>query len=255
MLTGFTLAMLIVPKFISAFLLMLPKRGSEKYGGRLGLLFSMLGELIFSALLAPAMMMLHTKFVLNIFSGGKVAWEAQERGDAGVLWSGAWGVHKLAMLLGVFWGALALWISTTFFLWMLPVLLGLVLSSHLTVFTSKLSWGQGAKKLNLFVTPEESSPPAELRSLHRYEGETFLDKPCKDGLARVLSDPYAAALHQMLLPAVSLSEKQRLELILLVKKVMYLGTGSLTRAEKFMVLSYPMTLWEASPQDVRVTSF
>jgi membrane glycosyltransferase len=252
-LMSFTLGMLIVPKFISAFLIMCSNRESKLYGGRIGLLCSMMGELIFSALLAPAMMMFHTKFVVGTLFGSKVGWEAQERGDAGVLWSTAWKMHKVSIILGLLWASLALWISAMFFWWMFPVLLGLVFSAHLTVFASRLSWGQFAQKLNLFMTPEETYPPAELRGLARYEAEKFLDTPCENGLQRVISDPYTASLHQMLLPSIPIDRNDHLELLLLVKKMMYLGTESLTKAEKFKILSYPMQTWQNMSLDDSTT--
>ena len=57
---------------LSVFLLMLHDKTAKLYGGRAKLFVSSLGELIFSVLFAPVMMLLHTLFVFSILLGANV---------------------------------------------------------------------------------------------------------------------------------------------------------------------------------------
>ena len=62
-------------------------------------------------------------------------------------------------------------IAPDFFWWLVPVITGLVLSIALTVWTSRTDVGQWARRTGLFLTPEETDPPRELRRLAATEAE------------------------------------------------------------------------------------
>ena len=55
--------------------------------------------------------------------------------------------------------------TRSLFWWFTPVLAGMVLSVPLSVLTSRRNLGARARKLGLFLTPEETAPPPELVSL------------------------------------------------------------------------------------------
>src|SRR5581483_8921376 len=126
---------------------------------------SVLVEQVFSTLLAPAMMLFHTSFVVSILAGRPVSWNTQERGDRGIRFLEALNRHKWHILLAIVWGAALLAITPRYFYWMVPILAGLILSVPLTMFTSRASVGRWMRRHGLLLTPEETNPPAELRAL------------------------------------------------------------------------------------------
>ncbi|MCK7582508.1 MAG: hypothetical protein MZV65_47630 [Chromatiales bacterium] len=52
-----------------------------------------------------------------------------------------------------------------FFWWFTPVLAGLILSIPVSMLSSSIALGRQARELGLFLTPEETDPPAVLRYL------------------------------------------------------------------------------------------
>jgi membrane glycosyltransferase len=238
MLLSFTLGMLIVPKFLSVFLLMARKKTARLYGGRLGLFISALSELIFSALLAPVMMLLHTLFVTTILLGGSVSWEAQNRDGRGISWALALRAHKWHILIGLVWGVAAYDFNPGFFWWMTPVLAGMVLSPLLTHWGSLQEIGKKAQDACLFLTPEETMPPQELARAAELAAKPEPDR--SQGILKILTDPQASALHAALIPDSAPCEKLTIEVSLLYEKLSRLGPESLTQGEKILLLSYPV---------------
>jgi len=116
------------------------------YGGSVRLVISLLMEQIFSMLLAPAMMLFHTTFVLTTLAGKPVVWNAQERGDRGIRITEALVRHAWHMALGLVWGASILLLAPTYIWWMVPVLAGLLLSVPLTVLSSRADVGRFVRR-------------------------------------------------------------------------------------------------------------
>ena len=160
-----TIVVLLLPKVLGAALALANPVRRRGFGGGPRLLASLLLEQIFSMLLAPAMMLFHSSFVLQTLAGIRVQWNAQERGDRGIGFREAFVRHKWHLAIGVLWGALILLFAPAYMWWMLPVLAGLILSTPLTVWTSKKSVGLAARRLGLFVTPEETATPPELAAI------------------------------------------------------------------------------------------
>lgn len=164
-LLSITVAVLFLPKIFGALLAVRDPRLRRGYGGG-GRLFASLGiEQLFSILLAPAMMLFHTTFVVTTLAGKPVAWHAQERGDRGIGVLEALLRHKWHLAIGLVWGAVILAFAPRYIWWLLPVLAGMVLAVPLTVVTSLTGAGLWLRKHRLLLTPEESEPPAELAAL------------------------------------------------------------------------------------------
>ena len=238
MLLSFTLGMLIVPKFLSVFLLMARKKTAALYGGRTKLFLSALGELIFSALLAPVMMLLHTLFVVTTLLGSSVGWEAQNRDTRGIPWGAALRAHKWHVLIGLVWGFAAYNFNTGFFWWMTPVIAGMVFAPLLTHWSSLLELGRQASAARFFMTPEEAAPPRELK--RAFELSLKPEPDPSQGILKILNDPQASALHAALIPDSAPSERIAIEVSLLYEKLSRLGPESLSRDEKTLLLSYPV---------------
>ncbi len=80
----------------------------------------------------------------------------------------------------------------------------MVCSIPLSVFTSRRSLGARARKLGLFLTPEEIAPPPELVALRaNMKVHELTEDPSPRhlhaGLAEVVLDPYVNAIHVTLL--------------------------------------------------------
>ena len=164
-LLSITVAVLFLPKFFGALLALKDARLRRGFGGGPRLFLSLGIEQFFSILLAPAMMLFHTTFVVTTLLGKPVVWQAQERGDRGIGVLEALLRHKWHLAIGIVWGAVILYFAPRYIWWLLPVLAGMVLAVPLTVVTSRTGVGLWLRKHRLLLTPEESEPPAELAAL------------------------------------------------------------------------------------------
>ncbi|MGH8220337.1 MAG: glucans biosynthesis glucosyltransferase MdoH [Steroidobacteraceae bacterium] len=160
-----TVILLLLPKLLGATLAWIQPSLRRGFGGGLRLGASLLLEQLFSVLLAPPMMVFHSTFVVTTLAGRPVAWNTQERGDRGIGLVEALWRHKWHILLGLAWGALIVLMAPRFIWWMLPVIAGLLLSAPLTALTSRASLGRFLRRCGLLLTPEEVSPPPELKQL------------------------------------------------------------------------------------------
>jgi membrane glycosyltransferase len=167
LLIGLTLAVLLLPKLLGAFLVMGSDRSRRGFGGTVRLCTSLLLEQAFSVLLAPTMMLFHAGFVLQTLLGKSVSWNAQPRGERGVTFPEAFRRQKWQLISGLLWAAVIVEFAPHFFWWLTPVFAGLVCGIPLTVWTSRSSTGRVARRWGLFLVPEETDPPAELLPLQR----------------------------------------------------------------------------------------
>jgi membrane glycosyltransferase len=198
------MAVIMLPKVLALIDLANDWPRRNLFGGLARATAGVVGETIFSTLHAPLLMLWHTRFVATNLLGTNVGWATQKRSADGTTWLYAaqrnWG-HTL---IGVLWGAFMWQLNPTLFWWFTPVLAGLVLSIPLSVLTSRRSLGAPARRLGLFLTPEETKPPAELISLrahlkiHELTGNKTPARP-HAGLAEAILDPYVNAIHVSLL--------------------------------------------------------
>jgi len=99
---------------------------------------SMILELVLSILISPALFYLHARFVLEILTGGTVQWKGQSRNPLErVSWSTAARTFWPATVLGVLWLALAVTLTPSFLVYLLPIMTGWILSIPLAVATSE----------------------------------------------------------------------------------------------------------------------
>jgi membrane glycosyltransferase len=164
-LIGLTLLILVLPKVLGAILAIRDARTRREFGGAARLCAGLFLEQIFSVLLAPPMMLFHATFVAQILLGRGVSWGGQARGEDGVSFATAFQRQKWQLCAGLVWGGLIMWLAPSFFWWITPVILGLLCGIGLTVWTSRVSSGRAARRLGLFLVPEETDPPPELASL------------------------------------------------------------------------------------------
>jgi membrane glycosyltransferase len=197
-----TAVILFLPKLLVIGLISFKRREARLYGGVSGLTASVMLEVLLSSLLAPIRMVFHSRFVLTNILGRTVSWGAQGRDDAETGFGEALRQHGFDTLLASAWGGLLFWLNPDYFWWVLPIIGALFLSIPLSVFTSRVSVGRAARRLGLFLTPEERQRPLELRDLDELESaadESFekLDpKERADGFVRASVDPFVNALRR-----------------------------------------------------------
>jgi len=233
----FVICMIVImlPKFLSLIDLAHDKKRRRAFGGLARATTGVVGETIFSTLHAPLLMLWHTRFVLTNLLGISVGWAAQKRAADGTTWMFALRRHWGHTLIGIVWGLFMWQLQTLLFWWFTPVLAGLIFSIPLSVLTSRRDLGIRARKLELFLTPEEVNPPAEIISLrshlkiHELTGDVAPRRP-HTGLAAAVLDPYLNAIHVSLL-----REKQFNPVY--AEQLFKLGTGtekSLALGEKLL---------------------
>ncbi|MFT3781639.1 MAG: glucans biosynthesis glucosyltransferase MdoH [Nibricoccus sp.] len=238
-----TMLLLFLPKIISVFLVVQKKERAEPFGGRLRVGISALLEIVISTLLAPINMLFNSKFVLFILLGQGVSWVTQNRGgDDGTDWREAILTHGPHMLFGVVWGASSYVLWPAFFWWLSPVLAGVLVSIPLSIALSKPSFGRQLLRLGLFVTPEESDPPYELKRLRTNLEECYKHmQPIEAlradyGLLQAVLDPYVNAVHVSLLRQRRPSEESRDYFLQLRVRLLREGPGEFTTKEKMALL-------------------
>ena len=243
-----TLTMLFLPKLLALLLLLKDRRLARAYGGIIGAGLSVALETAFSVLTAPVLMLFQTKFVLAILMRRAVGWPPQQRGDHMTSFREAALTHGVQTLIGVMVGILSYCYVPAFFWWFTPVLLGLALAIPVSMLSSSIALGQQARSLGLFLTPEESEPPAVLRYLDEQlrEGEPtlpVLHEGAVNRFVQALTDPYVNALHRSLLPDREPPGKRRRHYLEgLIHQLEEEGPDSLSPGQKRELIADPETL-------------
>jgi membrane glycosyltransferase len=234
---GATALLVFLPKVLGVALVFL--QGGERYGGRLRLAAGAALEMLLSALLAPVRMLFHTQFVLSALTGLAVHWKSPPREDAETTWGQALRRHGWQTAIGLAWAAGVYALDPAFLRWLLPVAGALLVVIPISVITSRVSLGRRLRQAGIFLTPEESSVPAELAevsaSLHRRRWQPgFVDA--------VLDPPTHALMCALRLaraeqpPAV---QTRRLEL---VRRACGEGPHALSVTQRMSLLSDPFAL-------------
>lgn len=156
------LTMIFAPKLASIIDVVSRTRSRRAFGGPLRIAASVFGELVFFALIAPAVAVSVTVFLLGLPFGRRITWAAQQRAAERVplavaaarLWPQlAFGAALTAVYAAISADALAL---------ASPIVAGLLVAVPLTVVTSSTGFGQWLARIGLFRLPEETAPPLPL---------------------------------------------------------------------------------------------
>lgn len=199
---AFTLGLLFLPKVIA--LLDLRTRPDEvtAFGGWGRLIAGVGLETVTFTLLAPVMMLFHTRFMALTLCRRSVAWGTQRRGRAGAsALAETVAVHGSQTLLGLAAALLVYRIDPVLAAWMSPILAGLLLSIPLSYFTGSLPLGLALSRQRILQTPEESRPPPELERLaaalavQRKTTPPLPELVANYGLLQAVLDPYVNAVH------------------------------------------------------------
>jgi membrane glycosyltransferase len=157
-----TMGLLVTPKLLGYLVLLTDAAMRRGCGGGFRALLSVVLETLVSGLIAPVTMLSQSVAVLQILLGRDTGWRAQRRDDGTMPWREVvrlYGGHTVFGLL-LAWAAYI--VSFPLFLWMSPVVLGLVLAIPLAMLSAEPSIGRAWRELGLLATPEEREAPSIL---------------------------------------------------------------------------------------------
>jgi membrane glycosyltransferase len=159
-------AMSLVPKVAGWIDTALTPGGVARYGGAARFAAAAAAETLFSILLAPAVAMRVTIFLVGLAFGRAVTWTGQSRDAHALGWAeaarGLWPQTLFGATLAVLLAAEAPGALP----WAAPVLAGLTLAIPFAVLTAHPAFGAWAERVGLAAVPEEvGARPESLRAL------------------------------------------------------------------------------------------
>ncbi len=239
----FTMSVLFLPKLL-AMLLVVVRRRTRLFGGLGPLVASVTLECLVSALLAPVRMLFHTMFVVSVLAGRKISWGPQVRGDGGTSWRQALHHHLAGTVVAAVWGGLVYAMNPGYFWWLMPIIAAWLLAIPVSVWSSRTGPGRAARRLKLFMTPEEIDQPPLLRSFEQMRVRPAARQctPTRGFLAAVI-DPGVNALHCALLGAQGTpGEAVALQRRLVMARALRSGPGALDARDRLCLLGDRETL-------------
>ncbi|SDF52798.1 membrane glycosyltransferase [Limimonas halophila] len=164
-LIGLTAMLLVGPKLLGIITLAAAPSRRRAAGGVLRLTVGGLVEIVFTALIAPTMMLLHTEFVGAILSGRSIQWTPACRDGRGVDWPTAMRALGPRCLVGIGLTAAASWWAPALVWWMTPLVAGFATTVPLAVWSSRDTVGHWCQRIGVLRTPAEALPDATLHRL------------------------------------------------------------------------------------------
>ena len=202
-----TLAMLTLPKVLAMLLILIDRTKRRAFGGGARAVLGFLTEHLFSALMAPILMLFTSLSVTFVLIGREISWGAQRRDAEGIDWPGILRAHAWHTAAGLVAAEVVYRIHPAFFWWMLPVTLGLVFSIPLSALLGHEPFGRFLNRVGLFRTPPETAPPMMVTHMEKNLEVCRSQLPPPEwlqkhyGVAQVVLDPYINAAHVSLLRA------------------------------------------------------
>ncbi|HEV2571049.1 MAG TPA: glucans biosynthesis glucosyltransferase MdoH [Beijerinckiaceae bacterium] len=199
---GVTMAVLLAPKFMGLLYALFRAPTRRVTGGVIGLTASFFIELIFSALIAPIMMVIQTGAVLQIVSGRDTGWQPQRRDDGSIPFLHIVRRHRSHVALGFLTLIAGYLISPSLVAWMSPTIAGLILAIFISWASGQLWIGLALRRLGILVTPEETTPPRVATRAGELTAELTPDETVEvDSIKAVHGDSKFRALHESMLPS------------------------------------------------------
>ena len=158
-----TIIILLMPKLMGVIVTLVHR--NKRFGGSIKLIAGSVIETLFAVIVAPLMMVFHAYFVVCVFLGKKVTWDAQPREGRMVSWKEAFGYTLFSTVVAVAWGGVAYYFTPVFFWWLSPILLGLILAAPIVRYSSSIKFGVALRKLGIFICPSEVDNSKTLAAL------------------------------------------------------------------------------------------
>ncbi|MCB8875353.1 glucans biosynthesis glucosyltransferase MdoH [Acidisoma silvae] len=223
-----TMAVLLAPKLFAYILLLVNGPLRRGAGGAFRALLSLLLETLIGGLIAPVAMLIQTEGVMQILAGRDSGWNAQKRDGDAVPLRLVWRQYWRFMATGVILAVIAYAVSPALFLWMTPVLLGLVLAVPLVMLTASSRVGVALQRMGLLSIPEERQPNAILQSAAALRSGST--PPIPHAIRHLLGDAALLAAHRAMLPPARRPGQDPIDVPLLVGLTKLAETDSLQKA-------------------------
>ena len=175
-----TILMLLAPKILGMVLALLKRDRRRAFGGSARVLLSTIVDILFSALLAPAMMVFHLMFVTSILSGRSVEWRSQARVNRTIAFLDVFSRLRWQFVLGALIGVIVMTVTPALVWWFSPLLFGLLLSTPIAVVVASSDVGQKLLRMGIFAIPEERQVPDELEALTQSSALENIDDTRRD---------------------------------------------------------------------------
>lgn len=221
-----TMGLLIVPKLL-AFVLLLT-RGNERraFGGGWRVAFGIVSETLLSGLVAPVMMIFQSSAVTEILLGRDAGWQVQRRDDGGLPVREVLRKYAMPTFAGLAMAVSAYAVSAPLFLWMTPVITGLLLSIPVALLFSRPSPATSGP--SLFGTPEQNLPPRVLARANQLIAEAPTD--INDPIHELHANDLLLAAHLGSIAAQPSRRRGQVDLNLAVAKIKIEDASSMTEA-------------------------
>lgn len=235
-----TLSILFLPKVLALVLLIFEPRRWRQFGGPVRAAVSVVLETLFSAIVAPVLMLFQTKFVTSILLRRNIGWPTQQRVDRVTTLREAVMAHGSQVALGIAAGVLTWFYVPGFFWWFTPVLLGILLAIPVSMLSSRADFGVAARRAGLFLTPQEVRPAEVIRRYREIleEQKTVPEwSPAQPLWLAALLHPEVYALHRHMLPSEEPTRRQRHQLQGLMYTLTDESDDALTIADRRAMVS------------------
>ncbi|MBR1090712.1 glucans biosynthesis glucosyltransferase MdoH [Bradyrhizobium manausense] len=191
-----TMGLLVLPKLLAYLVLISNRDERTGFAGSFRVLAGVVCETFVAALLAPCMMILQTKAVMEILVGRDAGWQVQRRSDGQLARGEIYRKLTGPTLCGLALSLCAYAVSLPLLLWMSPMVLGLLLSIPLGIMTSSRLRSPG-----VFATPETNDTPAVVRRANELAASAPAEMP--GALRQLKRDPELLGEHLDSLPLAS----------------------------------------------------
>lgn len=194
-----TIAVLLLPKLIAWLMLLTDGAARHGFGGMANAFASMIFETLTSAMAAPVMMVLQSFAVFEILTGRDAGWKPQRRDDGSLSVAELVRRYRWQTVIGLFLALASYLVALSLFLWMTPVIAGLLLAVPFVWLTASRRAGGGLRRARLLDIPEERTPPPVLARVGALAGSLDFGSGT-EAVRRLLDDPELRRAHLAMLP-------------------------------------------------------
>jgi membrane glycosyltransferase len=228
-----TAAMLLGPRLFGVIATLAQRTRRVAHGGAFFVILSGLCELLLGSLLAPLMMIHHTRIVLAILTGSSIRWGAQNRRASGGMYAQIARSELMATFLGIAAASSLQLFAPQLLLWLAPIWLPLVLAIPLAMLVSSSGVGALVARIGVFTTPSETDPDDLLLRADDFRALTKADKVAQ--FRDLVLDPLLLTAQLRRLrdaeqPARPAAERDALAALL--KRALRVGPAALTESER-----------------------
>lgn len=230
-LTIATALLLLGPRILGIASTLAQPAQRRDHGGVLRVLLSGVFELALGSLLAPLLMVHHTKIVLSILTGSSIRWGTQNRRGRGRFGQLARG-EVFSTFLGMGTAAALALTAPGLLVWLAPIWLPLALSIPIALIVSSSTIGEWFAKTGIFSVPSETHPDDLLLRAGELQALTKADEAAR--FRDLVLDPLllSAQLKKLETQKEHGPHIAKAQLEHMLKRALRVGPAALTDAER-----------------------